>query len=153
MRLCTLLVLALAACGTPKAAAPPAEGPRLPPADQLTRSPVTDKAKVKHVLIGWQDLADAYDGNLDPRAEKRTRADADKLAQELLARVRGGEAIEGLMAQYSEDPGSAANGDAYDVTADAAFVPEFKALALRLQIGEAGIAETQFGFHVIKRIE
>ncbi len=57
------------------------------------------------------------------------------------------------MSKDSEDPGSAKSGISYDVTTGAALVSTFKALSLRLQVGEAGIVQTQFGLHVIKRLK
>lgn len=115
----------------------------------LGRDAVTSHAKVKHVLVAWRDLK----GELDPRAQKRTKEEASQLALEVLGKLKKGEAIEPLMLQYSEDPGSKDDGRAYDVAPDEALVFEFKRLSLRLNVGEAGIVETQFGWHVIQRIE
>jgi parvulin-like peptidyl-prolyl isomerase len=129
------------------------EDPAIQSNDILARDAVTQHAKVKHILIGWKDLADAYQGQMDKRAAGRSRADADKLAVELLGRVRKGEAIEPLMKEFSEDPGSADSGDAYDVDPDAQLVFEFKRLSLRLNVGEAGLVKTMFGWHIIKRVE
>ena len=121
--------------------------------DILARDAVTKKSKVKHILISWKELADAFGGHQDARAAARTRAQADELAARLLERVRAGEAIEPLMAEFSEDPGSNQSGDAYDVSADAQLVFEFKRLGLRLNVGESGLVLSQFGWHVMKRIE
>jgi len=121
--------------------------------DILARDAVTKKSKVKHILISWKELADAFGGHQDARAAARTRAQADELAAKLLERVRAGEAIEPLMAEFSEDPGSNQSGDAYDVSADAQLVFEFKRLGLRLNVGESGLVLSQFGWHVMKRIE
>ena len=57
------------------------------------------------------------------------------------------------MADLSEDPGSATSGESYDVTADASFVEPFKKLSLRLKVGEFGVVKTDFGLHIIQRIE
>jgi PPIC-type PPIASE domain len=141
----------LAACHS-KGAAPGGPGGPVESADILARNPVTDKADVKHVLIGWSDLAIAYHGQQDPRGAARSKADADKLAVDVLKKVRAGDDIDALMKQYSEDPGSAATGRSYPVTPDARLVPPFKNLSLRLNPGESGIVQTNFGWHVIKRI-
>jgi len=143
-----ILALGLGACHT-KSAAP--VGP-VESADILARTPVTDKADVKHVLVGWSDLAVVYRGHQDPRGAARTKADADKLAVEILQKVRAGEDIDKLMKQYSEDPGSAERGTSYPVTPTAGLVQPFKDLSLRLNTGEAGIVQSNFGWHVIKRI-
>jgi parvulin-like peptidyl-prolyl isomerase len=39
------------------------------------------------------------------------------------------------------------------VTPDAQLVIEFRQLALRLHVGEIGVCESDFGFHIIKRLE
>ena len=127
--------------------------PQIQSNDILARDAVTKKSKVKHILVSWKDLASAFDGHLDPRAEKRTRAEADALATKLLERVRAGEAIEPLMAEFSEDPGSNQSGDAYDVSPEAQFVFEFKRMGLRLNVGETGLVLSQFGWHIMKRVE
>lgn len=120
--------------------------------DLVCREPVANHTRVKHILIGWKDLA-TPEHAVDPRAAARTYAQARELAQALLAKLRGGEAIEPLMKEYSEDPGSAQSGEAFDVRPDAALVFPFKALGLRLNVGEAGIIQSTFGLHVMQRVE
>lgn len=160
----TLLLLFLAACGTSTTgmSGPTISGrmqddgeeaPAIQSNDVLGRDKVATKAVVQHVLIGWRDMAKAYGGKMDPRAAARSREDADKLAVATLERVRGGEDMATVMREVSEDRGSAASAKTYDVTADAALVFEFKRLSLRLAVGEAGLVKTQYGWHVIKRIE
>ncbi len=145
----------LCACGADATAPAPAPAPA-PLTDSqeiLAREPQTDKAEVLHVLIGWTDLAPAYGGRMDERAKSRSKADADHLAADVLKRARAGEDFRGLMKTHSEDWGSAAQGTGYTVTPDAGLVPPFKALSLRLAPGETGIVRTDFGWHVIQRIE
>jgi hypothetical protein len=155
-----LVLLPLAACGPGIAGGPTMNNrtttddvPEIQSNDILGRDALTQKAKVKHVLIAWRDLAAAYDGQLPERAAVRTRQQADTLAQSILARVRGGEPIEPIMAQLSDDPGSSQTGEAYEVTPDASYVFEFRRLSLRLKVGEAGLVLTQFGWHIIQRVE
>ena len=139
---------------TPEAAAPQPEEPAAPQQvvsrDVLVREPVTEAAQVRHILVGWDETSGK---NTDPRAAKRTRAEADRLALELLAKVRNGMDMPALMYDYSEDPGNARSGDPYAVRVDGDFVAPFEALSLRLNVGEAGICETMFGYHVIKRVQ
>lgn len=116
----------------------------------LDRKDTAPEVQVKHVLIGWKDLAATYRGHMDPRAEARTNADAAKFAREILARAEK-EDFNKLVEEYSEDPG-AKSGEPYTVAADTQFVPEFKLLALRLMLNEVGIVKTNYGYHVIKRI-
>ena len=166
IHLALLGLLVLHACGGGNSqAAPPAnaataakaddtEEPAIQSNDILAREADTKKARVKHILIGWKDLAKSYGPEgLDPRARNRTRAEADELAVKLLERVRAGEDIDALMMQYSEDPGTAKTAAPYDVTGDAQLVFTFKRLSLRLKVGEAGLVQTVYGWHIIKRVE
>lgn len=126
------------------------DAPALQSNDVLARDARTNRAQVKHILIGWRDEAHP---DQDPRAAGRSRAEADALAARLLGRVRAGEPIEPMMIEFSEDPGSNGNGDAYEATPDAGLVFPFKRLALRLDVGEAGMVLSEFGWHVMKRVE
>jgi parvulin-like peptidyl-prolyl isomerase len=127
---------------------PPPPPDPLDSADILKREPVTKKAKVKHILLGWTDAHTE-----DPRGTKRTRAELEKLVKDTVAKLKKGDKIEPLMAQLSEDPGSAKNGQSYDVTPDAGLVEPFKNLSLRLNVNEVGVVKTQFGIHIIQRVE
>lgn len=147
-----LVALALATC-TKKPESGSAASGSVESSEILAREPVTPRASVAHILIGWAELAPAYRGSMDPRASARSKAEADKVALELLARVRNGEAIEPLMAEFSEDPGSAKSGRPYPVTPEAGLVEPFKNLSLRLNMGEAGLVLTDYGWHVIKRVQ
>ena len=117
-------------------------------ADILARQPVTQLAKVKHILLGWAEVHAQ-----DPRGEKRDRATLEKLVKDTVAKLKGGAKIEPLMAELSEDPGSAKSGEGYDVTPDAGLVPPFKNLGLRLAPGEVGVVKTEFGIHIIQRVD
>src|SRR5450755_2707490 len=130
-----LLVAALCLCACPSKSGPAPVGP-VESTDILARNPVADKAEVKHVLIGWADLAVVYRGHQDPRGAARSKADADKLAVEILKKARAGDDFDGLMKQYSEDPGSAATGHSYPVSPAAQLVQPFKDLSLRLNPSE-----------------
>lgn len=145
---------AAAATGATAAAANETEEPAIQSNDILARDADTKKARVKHILIGWKDLAKSYGPEgMDPRAKNRTHAEADELAVKILERVRAGEDIDALMNQYSEDTGTAKNASPYDVTIDAQLVFTFKRLSLRLKVGEAGLVQTVYGWHIIKRVE
>jgi parvulin-like peptidyl-prolyl isomerase len=103
---------------------------RLQSNDILARQGTASVVSVKHILV----IEDA-------------------LATDLLAQVRRGEPIEPLMMQYSQDPGSAQSGKAYEVRPDSNFVQEFKDLSLRLELNEAGLVLTSHGWHIIKRVK
>jgi hypothetical protein len=121
--------------------------------DILAREPLANTAQVKHILIGWKDLDETYQGRLDPRAARRDKAAAEAEVKALLEQLEGGADFDALMKAHSEDPGSASTARAYPVRPDAQLVIEFRQLSLRLRVGEVGVCESDFGFHVIKRIE
>lgn len=120
--------------------------------DILAREPVANTATVKHILISWRDLADAFGGRLDSRAAKRSKADAEEVVRSLVKQLQDGADFDALMKAHSEDLGSAASGRAFTVTPDAQLVIEFRQLSLRLKPGEFGVCQSDFGFHIIKRI-
>lgn len=131
-----------------KRVAPPPPDP-LESAAILKREPQTQSAKVKHILLGWT----AVHAPGDTKGEKRDRAALDKLVKETVAKLAKGAKIEPLMKELSADPGSATDGKPYDVTPDAGLVPPFKNLSLRLKVGEVGVVKTDYGIHIIQRVE
>lgn len=138
--------------GGAAAATPAAPAKDIDSKDILARTEVMGEASVKHVLIGWKDLAANYGGNIDPRAAKRSNEEAATLATEIAAKLRAKpDDIDALVKEHSEDPGSL-SGNAYDVQEDSPFVPEFKQMALRLKEKEIGIVRTNFGYHVMERV-
>jgi parvulin-like peptidyl-prolyl isomerase len=114
----------------------------------LKREPATASAKVKHILLGWTGAHAT-----DPRGVKRDRATLEKLVKDTVAKLAKGGKIEPLMAELSEDPGSAKDGSTIDVTPTAGLVPSFKNLSLRLKVGEVGVVKSDYGIHIIQRVE
>jgi hypothetical protein len=172
LALASLAALALAGCAastpapsppapaptapSPAPAAPIAAGEPAPVAtvistEILAREPVANTATVKHILISWADLSDAFQGNLDPRAAKRSKADAEAAVRSIVKQLEGGADFDAVMKEMSEDTGSARSGRAFTVTPDAQLVIEFRQLSLRLRPGEFGVCQSDFGFHIIKR--
>ncbi|HTJ42658.1 MAG TPA: peptidylprolyl isomerase [Kofleriaceae bacterium] len=120
--------------------------------DIMKREPVSNHVMVKHILIAWKDL-DADEYHVDPRAKSRTKHDAEQVVDSLVGQLRAGADFDTLMIQNSEDAGSASTGEPFAVSPDARLVIEFKTLGLRLNVGEIGVCESQFGFHIMKRVE
>ncbi len=78
-----------------------------------------------------------------------TRQEAEKV----LARVNAGENFSKVAKEVSTDPISAARGGEIGPFRRGDLVPEFEKAVFPLKIGQiSGIVETQFGFHVIKKI-
>jgi hypothetical protein len=119
--------------------------------DILAREPIANTATVKHILISWRDLSDAFQGHLDPRAEKRSKADAEAEVRAVLKQLQEGADFDAVMKAHSEDTGSAASGRTFTVAPDSQLVIEFRQLSLRLKPGEWGVCQSDFGFHIIKR--
>jgi parvulin-like peptidyl-prolyl isomerase len=117
--------------------------------DILAREPLANTAQVKHILIGWNDGSEAK----DPRAAKRTKKEAEDQVRALMTQLKAGADFDALMKQWSEDPGSAGSARAYAVAPDAQLVIEFKQLGLRLRVGEVGVVQSDYGFHIMKRVE
>ena len=133
-------------------APPSAPGKDLDSKDILARKETSPEVQVKHVLIGWQDLSAAYRGQMDPRAQKRTNAEAAVLAEQIAGKLKADpKQVDALVKEYSEDPGSQ-SGEPYEVNEKTGFVPEFKQLALRLMLNEVGIVKTDYGYHVMIRV-
>jgi hypothetical protein len=121
--------------------------PSIISSDILARDPVANQAQIKHILIGWNGTDEH-----DPRAAKRTKQEAEAQVRALLDQLAKGADFDALMKQYSEDPGSA-SGASYKVAPDASLVIEFKQLGLRLKLGEVGVVQSDYGFHIMKRLE
>jgi len=128
---------------------PVGQGSEVASGDILAREPLANNVQVKHILISWKDLEQAK----DDRAKKRSKPEAESLVRSLVTQIKAGADFDMLMKQHSEDPGSAANARAYPVSPDAQLVIEFKQLALRLNLNEVGVVQSEFGFHIMKRVE
>lgn len=163
-RVVLMMWMAAAACGPGIAGGPtmnnkvnqdpaPAVASPVVSADILAREPLANVAEVKHILVGWADLAESYQGHMDQRAQKRTKAEAEAEVKELLAKIKEGGDFETLMKASSEDSASTSSNRPIKVTPDAGLVIEFRQLALRLHVGEYGVCQSDFGFHIIKRYE
>lgn len=80
--------------------------------------------------------------------------EARKKAEEILDRLKNGEAFAELARDFSEDPGSAPKGGDLGFIERGDFVREFEEVAFTLNPGEiSDIVRTRFGFHIIQLIE
>ena len=126
--------------------------PALQSNEVLDRKRNTDSAYVKHVLISWRDLESRYSGKMDQRALRRHEGEAKELVKELYAKLQSGVPIEKLMIEHSEDPGSQ-EGRGYRIELGDSMARMFRALSLRLEVGETGVVLSRFGWHIVKRIK
>lgn len=103
--------------------------------DQTDKSAFTT-ASVRHILIS---------------TENRSQEEAQKLANDLAARLKKGEDFAKLAKEYSDDPGSKEKGGLYENANVNDWVPEFKEAALTLPIGQISEpVKTNYGYHVMK---
>ena len=104
--------------------------------------PVPERVHAQHVLVKVaKDATPAQD------------AAARKKAEDVLARAKKGEDFAALARQYSDDPGSKANGGDLPPFGRGAMVPPFEQAAFSMQPGEIrGPVKSDFGYHVIKLI-
>lgn len=90
-----------------------------------------------------------------PRVNEVEREKARLAVEELRTRiVDGGEELASLASKYSDDPGSATTGGDLGWQKRGTFVPEFEAMAYKLEKNQVSpVVETEFGFHIIQLIE
>ena len=98
--------------------------------------------RAKHVLITTKDMT---------TGEEKDAEAAKKTADEVLAKAQAGEDFDALITEYNEDPGMSSNPDGYVFT-DGAMVKPFEDKTKELQPGEIGMCETDYGYHVIKKL-
>ena len=81
----------------------------------------------------------------------RTEEESKALAEEMLKRVENGEDMKALAEEFSEDTGVTVNSGEYTFKRTDSFVPEFLDWGFASEIGESGIIETSYGYHVMKK--
>jgi|SRR5688572_28050380 len=119
----------------------------------LARDPLANTVEVKHILIGWKTAG--RDGKpSDKRAMEREKTDAETLVKTIVEQLKAGTPFDQMMKTHSEDPGSASQARPYSVKHDDMnYDSDFRMLSIRLNTDEYGVVESQFGFHIIKRIQ
>ncbi|ENX35434.1 hypothetical protein F889_01103 [Acinetobacter colistiniresistens] len=94
------------------------------------------KRQVKHILI---------------TTDARDDAAAQKLANEVYAKIQAGESFAQAAAQFSEDPSSKANGGLVESYAPGVFSADFDNAVNALKNGEISKpVKTQYGYHIIE---
>ncbi|MFQ5915129.1 MAG: peptidylprolyl isomerase [Nitrospinota bacterium] len=107
---------------------------------ELMKQP--EKLRLSHILV-----------RVAEDAPPEVREEAKKKAGDLRGRVEQGEDFGALARQYSDDPGSKANGGELIITRGQT-VPPFEQAALALEPEElSDVVETRFGYHIIKLSE
>lgn len=131
---------------------------RYDPAALATNAPPTDDAIQEYFEQNLKTLF-THPGQVHarhilirvaPDASPAQKAAAQRRAEDLLAQVKAGKSLTELAREYSDDPGSKENGGDLGMVGRGELVKPFEDVAFKLKPGELGIAETQFGFHVIQ---
>ena len=100
------------------------------------------EVKARHILIQFQGVARAQ--------SERTKAEAQRLVNDIKARIVAGEAFDKLASELSEGP-SKSNGGDLGWFGWGQMVGPFQEVAFALKPGDVSDAvETQFGLHLIK---
>jgi len=108
------------------------------------RRPAQGELKVAHLMV-----------RVTPQAPRADSAAAHQKINALYARLRKGEPWNKLVAQFSEDAGSAPNGGELPPFGTGRMIPAFEEVAFKLQKpGEfAAPVQTPYGWHIIKLVE
>ena len=115
-----------------------------------------DRIQVAHVLISFAGAG---------TEATRSKADAEKLANDVLARAKKGEDFHKLIKELSDDPGEGVYGMAnFKVKPDrgeyerGGMVPAFGDVGFKLAVDGVGMSAfdprtSPYGWHVIKRLK
>jgi peptidyl-prolyl cis-trans isomerase D len=119
----------------------------------------------QQVQFSGDDIRDYYENNLDRFVSNEERKSShilvaidedttDEQAAELIKEIQSkleGETFEELAKQYSDDPGSAAQGGDLGWAETGLFVPEFESALFSMNVGDISEAvKTDFGYHLIR---
>jgi parvulin-like peptidyl-prolyl isomerase len=107
-----------------------------------------EKVHTRHILVRYKGAK-----NAEPKI-KRSKEEAQKLAEKLRAEATAPKAdFAALAKKKSEDSSAERGGDLGDV-GRGLFAPAYEAAAFALGPGEvSAVVETDFGFHVIQRVD
>jgi len=102
---------------------------------------IPEKVKISHIFM-------------NPGTSDRLKKKYRDLAVSLLDSIKNGVDFSTLAKQYSDDPGSAAQGGELGFVRKGVFYPEFESTAFSLREGEiSGIVESPVGYHIIQLLE
>lgn len=107
-----------------------------------------EKVHTRHILV-------RYKGAKNAEAKiKRSKADAQKLAEKIHAEAsKAGADFEAIAKKKSEDSSAERGGDLGSV-GRGLFAPAYEAAAFALKPGElSAVVESDFGFHIIQRVD
>ena len=106
-----------------------------------------DSLRASHILIPYLGALRSED---TITTKERAQAIADSLASVLKKNVKKTELFAELATKFSSDKGSAEKGGDLDWFTDGMMVPTFNEFVMNNPVGQIGVVESPFGFHVIK---
>ncbi|MDH4099332.1 MAG: peptidylprolyl isomerase [Nitrospirota bacterium] len=132
--------------------------------DDMTRKVVLDtylRGEIeKQAQVTEADAKAYFDGHPDEfKGQEEIKAShilvkSEEQANEVLAKIKKGEAFDKLAKKFSQDPGSRNNGGDLGYFRKGQMVPEFEAAVVNAKTGEvSGPIKTQYGFHIIKVVD
>ena len=115
------------------------------PLSDLVEEIIPEEIAASHILISYQGA--------ERSSATRTKEEAKKLAEEVLAKAQApGADFAALAREYSDEPGAKERGGDLGTFKKGAMAKPFEDAAFKLKVGEiSGVVETPFGFHIIKR--
>jgi hypothetical protein len=115
------------------------------PFSDLIEEITPDEIAASHILISYKGA--------ERSTATRTKEEAKKLAEEVLAKAQApGADFAALAKEYSDEPGAKERSGDLGTFKKGAMAKPFEDAAFKLKVGEiSGVVETQFGFHIIKR--
>lgn len=107
-----------------------------------------ETAAASHILIAYQGAMRAAP------TTTRTKEEAKKRAEEVLARAKKGEDFGKLADETSDDPSAKVNHGSLGRFTRDRMIKQFSDATFSMKPGElSGLVETPFGYHIIKRTE
>lgn len=106
-----------------------------------------DSLKASHILISYKGALRSED---TINTKERAQAIADSLLVVLKKNAKNTELFGELATKMSADKGSAEKGGDLDWFTDGMMVYNFNEFVMNNAVGQMGVVETPFGFHVIK---
>ncbi len=143
--------------------------------DDFKENVLSDYIMAKHILLSVTDVdyeevevpegateeeiteINAQNEKLREEAKSKLKEEKLALAEEIAEKAKNGEDFDKLIAEYNEDPGEVAKEDGtFDgyLFTKGEMVEEFETAAYALEIdGISDVVETDYGYHIIKRVE
>ncbi|MEH7884559.1 peptidylprolyl isomerase [Bacillus sp. JJ1609] len=113
-----------------------------------------EKAALKDVKVSEEDVKKSYENYKPEIKASHILVKDEKTAQEVKKKLDGGAKFEDLAKEYSQDPGSAANGGDLGFFGPGKMDPAFEEAAYALEVNEISEpVQSQHGFHIIKVTE